>query len=186
MSNDNVKNINVGQCVGTIFACLFACLIVFVPFNFGEAGFKFFKDAMPILGDGSYESTHFLMTSNFLQAFNLNFQSVFELLSRYVPYIFFGIIAIDIVMALLLIIFQLTFFRVLFKIISIIFAFAMLGVALYYVIYIVGFILPILNVVEPVNIMTHLEASGILYALVIMIFAFSFIGKQFKWFAKLY
>ena len=50
MSNDNVRNINVGQCVGTIFACLFACLIAFVPFTFGDAGFVFFKDVMPNIG----------------------------------------------------------------------------------------------------------------------------------------
>ncbi len=185
MAKDEVKNINVGQCVGTIFACLFACLIVFVPFHFGSTS-VLYKDVMPIIGDGSAQITHLDMTTTFFETFNLNYSTILELLSQYVPYVFFGILAVDIVMALLLIIFQATFLRVIFKIISIIFGFAMLGVALYYLIYIAGFIIPCLNLTEPFDFMSYLDTSGVLVALVMVIFGFMFMGKQFKWFAKLY
>ena len=184
----HVKNVDVRQAIGTIITCLICAIVALIPFTFGQLGIRSFFDVMPMFGDGTYIEQSNLIASSFCQFFNLteNLSEVAKLL-EFAPTLYFGILALDVVMAILLIIFRLPIFRIIFKIISILAGAAMLAIAFSFIIYLVGFAVSLIpSGQEQINIMSLLDSSGFLVALGFIIFAFSLVGKQFHWFEKLY
>ena len=186
----HVKNVNIKQCFLTILGVIFGCVALVLPATFGNE-FTFLFMHMPIINN--IESFDLTSTTNILFGLQALFgleTSLLEtlgLIYSYAPLIYFGILGLDFVMALFLIITRSQIFRVIFKLFSIVFAFAMLAFALLYLAYIVGFAgLFIHSLIKIENLLSSLDKSGILVALGFVILGFTFMKKQFKWFAKLY
>lgn len=189
MSKDHVKNVNVKQCFGTIFMSLIAACVALIPVTFGAAGINMLYTQLPLVGDETFIATSLSTLVGFAEVTKLG-ADIIEILAmvmEYAPYAYFGILAANIVFSLLLIITRSQILRLIFKIITIIAGFAMLAVALCYIVYIVGFAGFFIQGTIPADqIMQHLETSGILVALGFVIMGFSMTGKQFRYFAKLY
>ncbi len=189
MSKDHVKNVNIKQCFGTIFMSLIAACVALIPVTFGATGINMLYTQLPLVGDETFIATSLSTLVGFAEVTKLG-ADIIEILAmvmEYAPYAYFGILTANIVFALLLIITRSQILRFIFKIISILAGFAMLAVALNYIVYIVGFAgFIIQGAIPPENIMSSLESSGILAALGFVIMSFSMTGKQFRYFAKLY
>ena len=116
-----------------------------------------------------------------------NLLETISMIYSYAPFAYFGILALDIVMALFLIITRSQILRIFFKILSILLAFVMFGFALLYLAYIIGFAGLYIHAINKIEeIITALDKSGLLVALGFVVLGFAFSKKQLKWFAKLY
>ena len=190
IKKDHVKNVNVKQCFFTIIGALLGCLVLLLPATFGDQ-FTFLFEYTPFISE--FDRFDMTSTSTILQGLTALFkldESILQyaiLAFTYAPYAYFGILALDVLFALLLIITRSQILRVLFKIISILLAIVMLAFALCYIAYIVGFAgLFIFAIYKIEDALTAINNSGILVALGFVVFGFIFTKKQLKWFAKLY
>ena len=186
----HVKNVNVKQCFFTIFGAILGCIALVLPATFGSE-FTFLYQHMPIINDiKSFDMTSTVNILYGLQAlFGLETTLLenLDMIYSYAPLAYFGILALDVVMALFLIITRSQILRVIFKILSILLAFTMLAFALLYLAYIVGFAgLFIHSIIKIENLLSSLDKSGLLVALGFVVLGFTFTKKQFKWFARLY
>lgn len=196
MSKDNVKNVNLKQCVGTIIFALVSLCVLFIPFTFGAAGINCSYKAF--ISDESGVNLITVASANALEGFlsvaKITEQSTIEIISQILYYgerAYFVILAADILFALLLIFTRSQILRLIFKIISILFGFAMLAVFASNIIYIAGIAGGFICSTDLMDmgmeaVMSILETSGILFALGTMLFSAFLVKKQFKWFAKLY
>lgn len=189
MSKDHVKNVNVKQCFGTIFMSLIAACVALIPVTFGSGGINMLYTRLPLVGDETFivQSVSFVPFFGEVTKLGADVIEILAMVMEYAPYAYFGILAANIVFSLLLIITRSQILRFIFKIITIFAGFAMLIVALNYIVYIVGFAgLFIQGTIPAEQIMQYLETSGILVALGFVIMGFSMTGKQFRYFSKLY
>lgn len=122
------------------------------------------------------------------------FISVFTFFSYWIPYVFLFILLADVVMALLLL---LVFkredkFRRIFKIISLVFAFAMILIFLYFLVYTIFCLFHEITVWQGSEYITgstvaqSIFSSGFFWALFCTGISGFLISKQFKWFSEVY
>ena len=187
---DHVKNVNIKQCIFTIIGALLGCLALLLPATFGDK-FTFLFEYTPFISKAeSFDMTSTMFIMQGLNEFFKFDESILEYILiafSYAPYVYFGILAIDVLFALLLIITRSQIMRIIFKVISILLAFVMLAFAICYIAYIVGFAgLFIFAICKIEDLITALNNSGLLVALGFVVFGFIFTGKQLKWFARLY
>lgn len=191
MSKDQLKNVNIEQCIYTIIASLVALLIIFIPATFGESyGIQPLYKVMPMVGSGAFLENHTIMMTGFVGLIQLDaslistFTQVLDLLHT----AYFLILAANIIFSLLLIITRSEFLRLIFKIVSIFAGLIMLATALSYLVYLAGLAGIFIKggAIAPENILTIIDGSGILVAIAFIVFGFAMTGRQFKYFDKLY
>lgn len=187
---DHVKNVNIKQCFFIIIGALLGAILFLAPATFGKS-FTFLYEYVPFISSAKeFDITSAtLMMQGFAALSKLDESIISYLLMAYsyAPFIYVGVLVADILFALLLLITRSQILRIIFKIISILFALVMFVIAILYLIYIVGFAGLIIHAIIKVEeLMSALDASGILVALAFVIFGFIYTGKQLKWFAKLY
>lgn len=189
MSSDNVKNVDLKQCIGTIIYALIALCIVFVPITFGEAGLSSAYNALPVIGDGSFGYMQAKALQGFMAVTHMELSSVNFLAYLFAggTYAYFIIFILDIIFCIVLFITRSEITRLIFKIISIIAGVIMLINGFACILYIVGFAGLFIQAIIPADqIMVALETSGILFIIAMMLFSFFAVKKQIKWFAKLF
>jgi hypothetical protein len=187
---NHVKNVNLKQCFFIIIGAILGAILFLAPATFGNS-FTFLYEYVPFISSvKEFDLTSAtLMMQGFSALIKLDESIITYLLMAYsyAPFVYVGILAADILFALLLLITRSQILRVIFKILSILFALVMFVVALLYLVYIVGFAGLIIHAIIKVEeLMTALDTSGILVALAFVVFGFIYTGKQLKWFARLY
>ena len=189
MSSDNVKNVDLKQCIGTIIYSLIALCIVFVPVTFGEIGMRSAFETLPIIGDESYSLIQLTATTGFTAITQMDIKMVETIYNAltYSTYAYFIIFLLNILFSILLFITRSQIMRLIFKIISIICAFIMLFNVLMCLIHLVGVLgLFTHGIVPSDQMMSAIETTGILFVIAMLLFSAFAIKKQLKWFAKLY
>ncbi len=184
---DLVSNVSVKQCIGTIIFSLFVCLLVLVPYTFGDIGLTFTFEYLPLIGNGFLLETpeDVLIGLNSLLGLSEGLLDIISYGLTYFTIIFFGIVIFDFLAAILLALFRANGLRVFFKIFSIIFGFVMILIALLGVLYILGVIGSFTAAGNSIDdILLLFQSSGILFVLLVVIFACFLSIKQFRWFAK--
>ena len=184
----NYKNVSVKQSFGIIIFCLFTALILLVPFTFGNAGMHYTYESLLAFFNGAQFMPEAVSTGLFA-LFNLPAQFGGIVLSalNYYPIVFFGILAFDILAALIIIIFRSEVMRLIFKIISILCGFVMILIALCALLHIAGIAGQFIMGVTPMDsFMQVLEQTGILFAIAVLVFAILLAPKQFRWFYKIW
>ena len=192
----HIKNVNVKQCVFTIIISLIMVAVAFIPLTFGNAGYNF---AFKSLIGGNAEKQIF--ADALLTGFNGLF-TVFGMkdspivltvvtVMGYATYAYFGILALNIVMALILAVSRSEALRVVFKVISIIAGVLMLVIAVAYLAHFVGCIFATISSMQLGedflnSLLSTIDTCGLLFSVGMVIFASIMVKKQFKWFAKLY
>ncbi len=197
--NKIVSNVNVKQCFFAILFCVVMFALTAIPFTFGSLGFHFTFEYFPFIGNGQIiePPTEVIEGLGSILPLNQSFLDILGLGLQYFIIAFFGILAVDIFMALLLMIFRANFLRIVFKFFSVIFAFAMLAIALLGILYLVGTVVGGLINSELIrngngitellsNVFKYFEGTGILFVLVLTIISFFMIIKQLRWFSKLW
>ncbi len=182
-----VRNVSVKQCVATIIFSLVVCLLTFIPYTFGNAGLNFTFKFLPLIGNGEIMNTPELITNGLVSLLSLD-ASVMDILTiglNYYVVVFYGIVLFDILAAIVLIIFRNNVLRIIFKVISIIAGIVMLLIAVLGIVYILGLVGGIASgTIQLDNVISHLENTGILFILILIIFACFMSIKQFRWFGK--
>lgn len=195
MSKDDVKNVNIKQCFGTILISLIMACIAFIPFYFGGSeGVVFSYTKLPIVGDPSdmtaLEGWYTLFVLDKLNlTSNENVVKVCEIFINYGFYAYFGILAANIVFSFMLILSRSTVLRSIFKIFAIVFGFAFIVFNLFMVVQVVGFVFYLIGVFSSggsPDIMAILGNSGIVFFFGAMICSFIMIFNEFRAFARLY
>ncbi len=182
-----VSNVSVKQCIATIIFSIVVCALSLIPYTFGSMGFNFTFKYLPLIGNGEIMQTSNIITDGLVTLFGLSTDiiNILALGLNYFIVIFFGIAIFDILAATLLAIFRNNIIRIIFKIISIIAGVAMILIALLSMVYILGLIGGIASgTIQLENMVSVLESSGILFILVMMIFACFMAIKQFRWFGR--
>ncbi len=184
-----IKNVSVKQCFGTIFFSLFALCVALIPITFGNTGINMTFKALPIIGDGSIAVAQTNSANGIVVLFKLSesLSETFASLLNIATLAFYGILLANIVFALFLVITRLQKIRIIFKIYSILAGFAMIFILAMSLVHIIGFFGLIIQGIIPIeSVMTAIETSAILTAIGTAIISALLIGKQFRWFARLY
>lgn len=186
-----IKNVNVKNCFNVIVIGLLAIFAALLPFVFGTGTLVFYYETLPFIGDPEVIVTAtFVPLETLLSFFNLNekmfemISNVFYLIASFHSLIYFGVILLDLAFAVLLIITRWTWLRWIFRLCSIIFGLIMIFLTLVYVLYIVGYVLLMLNGLFTINYLFN--SFGIVPITYCLVFTVILIPKQFKWFRKLY
>lgn len=187
--NEKWRNVSIKECIGTILFAIFSCAVALIPFAFGNGELIFSYARMPLVGDGEIIKFGGVAIRNILDLIPqipVYISENTEIIYYYTVLAYFAMLAADIVFALLLILFKSKILRIIFKFISVIFAFAYFIIAIINLAYIVGSFLSIINDTENIieNIITLITTYGITTALGFAIFGFALFKKQFKWFSK--
>lgn len=186
-----IKNVNVKNCFNVIVIGLLAMFAALMPFIFGTGTLIFYYETLPIFGDGEViKAATVLPFARILSLVKIN-ESMYEMISNILLYlsayhslVYFGIILLDIVFAILLILTRWVWLRWLFRLFSIIFGILMISLTLVYVLYIVGYVLIMLDGTFKFNYLFN--SFGLVPIIYCLVFAVILIPKQFKWFKKLY
>lgn len=190
MKKGPIKNVDRKQCVGTLIFSLFAIATLFIPFIIRETTFAF--NYAPILGDGSWPD---MLYSYVLSAFKLlemeeivlNNASIINTICSASFFIFYGIVLFDFLFSLILIIFPCNVLRIIVKVFTIIFGFVMILTTILHVMFIIGFIAYLTNqVAAGVGFREVVQVGGIIYLVVVTMFCYLLMSKQFKWFRRYY
>lgn len=181
------------QCLATIIISLIAAATFAIPFCFIDDGIILSHAVMPFIKSNENPITVEFMAqidSAFLNLTKISlsegFASLLPKLSFYSIYVFYGILAFNIVFSLLAIFTQLEAVRFFAKIISVIAGFLMIAIAILSAVHIVGVVSSYLaveseNLIETLTVAA--KESGILYFLGVFIFSIVMATKQFGWFA---
>ena len=156
----NYKNVSIPQCLATIFFSLFAACSILIPFTFGNAGihytFEYLFTGNPLLPESVSNGTLALF------ALDASMAPTISTILGYNGLIFVGILAFNILASLLIIIIRSEILRLICKILSVIFGFAMIVLLASALIYIAGFAGTFIMALQPIdNLMVELESSGI-------------------------
>lgn len=182
-----IKNVSVKQCIKTIFISLIALCVALIPITFGNVGINLTYKALPIVGDSSIETIHVSVATGFSLLVDSDVIKLVSNLLYYGTMAYFIILVANILFSIILIITRSQVLRIIFKVYTIIAGFAMICILLLSILHIVGFAgFIIKGAIAPEDIMSALETSGILTMLGMAIMSGVNIGKQFKWFEKLY
>lgn len=183
-----IKNVSVGQCIRTILFSIFAFCVALIPATFGNTGINITLNTLPIIGDGSISNAQLGSATGFAALLNMDslLDTISSLLNLSVI-AYFGILAANVLFSLFLAITRFQVLRVIFKIYSILAGFAMIFILLMSLVHLMGFFGLIIQGIIPIEtVMTAIETSAILTAIGLAIFSGLLIGRQFKWFARLY
>ncbi len=188
--SSTIKNVDRKQCIGSLIFSIFALATVFIPFILRNTTFAF--QSLPLIGDGSFIDS---LLTNIESAFKLIQQQAFftdnknliETICLISFYAFYGIVLFDFIFSLILLIFPCEVLRLIVKIFSIIFGVVMILLTIVYVLFIIGFIAHLTTAIAAgESFKTLVQTCGALYMLVMVIFCFLLMSKQFKWFRKYY
>lgn len=184
-----IKNVNVKNCFNTLILSLIGLLLVFTPFVFGNGKLLLLLDLFPFFGKKSISSFFDGSLLEFLNTFLSKKMSstVLDILFigfDILPLVFFGILILDIIFAIILMTTRLSFFRVLFKILSIIMGIILIITTLVSLIYISSCIT--LFAIGDVTTNELLCDSGIISISLVTIYSPLIIAKQFTWYKRLY
>lgn len=185
-----------GQCLMTLLIALIAAATLAIPFIIDDANgsITYSYQVMPFLKLSETPiSLEFManIDNSLLALFNLTLdEQLLNLIynvSYYTIYAFYGIIAFDIVFALLTLLTQFSGIRVFARIISIIGGIAMIFIAIISLAHIIGLInyyIILSGTFQPDLIMQIIKLSGVLLFIGMFIFSLVLIRNQFSWFAK--
>lgn len=201
---DNQKNVDVKQSVKSLIFCAIALLLtMFIPFTYGENTTLSFK-VLPILNEGNVVSVYrseilcgiisILAGSGVAAETVVMLNNVAVTLSAIAPYLFFGILIADVLFSLLIITTHSVTIRIIAKVFSVIFGVIMLAIFILSLATLIGIgYCSVVGDYRPtefcgslVNAADYFAACGTIYFAVQTLIAFLLIGRQFKWFAKLY
>ncbi|MBQ8427005.1 MAG: hypothetical protein IJX16_04510 [Clostridia bacterium] len=182
-----IKNVSVKQCFKTIFLSLIALCVAFIPITFGNVGINMTYQALPIISDGSIAEIQVVAAEGFSLLVGSDVSAIIANALNIGTIAYFGILVANIVFSLLLIFTRSQILRIIFKVYTIIAGFAMICILLLSIVHIVGVSGFIIKGVVPIEeIMSFLETSAILTMLGMAIMSGVNIGKQFRWFERLY
>ena len=181
------RYVNVKSCVATIIVSLIAACIAFVPFAFSPLALTYTK--LPFIGDGTIFASSAKAATDLLTLLPIGGNEfVANLLNNayaYFYYAYFGILAANIVFALVLSILRFNALRIIFRILSIFFGIAMILLTVLAAGYVFIYVYAAIKEGGVVSdILNRLTNDGILFHFVMFIFGLIFIGRQFSWFAK--
>lgn len=186
-----IKNVNVKNCFNVIVIGLLAIFAALLPFVFGTGTLVFYYETLPFFGNPEVITAATAIPFAKLLSFLPLNQSMLDMISNLLLYvcsfhslIYFGIILLDLIFAVLLIITRWQWLRWIFRLCSIIAALLMIFLTLVYVLYIVGYVLIMLEGTFTINYL--LNSFGILPITYCLVFTVILVPKQFKWFRKLY
>ncbi len=180
-----IKNVDIKQCVGMLIFSIFTICTIFIPFKFAGPDFAF--NHLPVIGNGDIVTSQLSYTSSIFSMLKMSMPSIFETIANASIYIFYGIVLFDLLGALLLIIIRSSVLRIIFKVISIFAGFAMLLMFFVHLFYIFGFIAFIAeNLNADINVLNLIQEGGLIFIVVLFLFSFLLISKQFKWFRRYY
>lgn len=193
------KHVSVGQCFGIIIGSLILACVAFVPLTFIYAekggdvtGVNFFYKGLPFVGEKSFQDVTAKIAENAISYINgIANGSLPEIVGTILSYAFtynvyayFGILAVNVVAGLLLLIIRANGLRKFFKFFSVIFGIAMIFVNITFLAEAVcNFIIEI-GKGTPFN--NIILISGVLPYIVLTLFSFILIFKQFGWFSDPY
>lgn len=185
-----VKNVNVKSCFNVIVVCLLAALPALVPFIFGSGVLVFYYETLPYVGDASIVEATVIPFGAVLSLLPINNPNLASVIMQVVAYIcsyhslvYFGILALNLVLALILVITRWSFIRVIARILSIIMGIAMILLTIVNLIYVIGYVLLAIN---GIGIQFLLNSFGVLPIFFCLDFCIILTVKQFRWFKKLY
>ncbi len=180
-----IKNVDVKQCVGALIFVLVAFCTVLIPFLFEGPDFAF--NHLPLVGDGDIIPMLDTYTNAFFKVINIQTPLIMTYVSNYCLYVFYGILAFDLLFCLFLIIIRCNGIRIFCKIISILAGILMFALTFVFLFYVVGFIINISqNITPEMDILSLIQQGGLIYLFSLFIFSFLLISKQFKWFRRYY
>ena len=201
---DNQKNVDVKQCVKTLIFCVIAILLaMFIPFTYGENTTLSFR-VLPVLNEKnivSFYQTEILSgVISMLGASGVAAETVEVItstaatVSNIVPYLFFGILLANVLFSLLLIITRFVTVRIIAKTLSVLFGIIMLAIFIVSLATLIGIgYCSVVGDYRPTEFCGSLTsaadyfaACGTIYFVAQTLLSFILIGRQFKWFSKLY
>lgn len=201
---DNQKNVDVKQSVKTLIFCAIALLLaMFIPFTYGENTTLSFK-VLPVLNEGNvvsvYRSEILCGIISMLSGSGVAAETVDMLsntavtISSIAPYLFFGILIADVLFSILIITTHSVTVRIIAKTFSIIFGIIMLAIFILSLITLIGIgYCSVVGDYRPTEFCgslttaaAYFAACGTIYFAVQALISFLLIGRQFKWFSKLY
>lgn len=201
---DNQKNVDVKQSVKTLIFCAIALLLaMFIPFTYGENTTLSFK-VLPVFNEGNlvsvYRSEILCGIISMLSGSGVAAETVDMLsntaatLSSIAPYLFFGILIADVLFSILIITTHSVTVRIIAKTFSIIFGIIMLAIFILSLVTLIGIgYCSVVGDYRPTEFCGSLTtaadyfaACGTIYFAVQALISFLLIGRQFKWFSKLY
>lgn len=192
------KHVSVGQCIGIIIGSLILAGVAFVPLtciadNSGNiTGVNFFYKGLPFIGVERFQDvTAKIADNSFLFINGIANGSLPEIVVTilnyaftYNVYAYFGILAVNVVAGILLLIIRANGLRKFFKFFSVIFGIVMIFVNITFLAEAVSnFIIGMADKTTFINI---LLLSGVLPYIVLTLFSFILIFKQFGWFSDPY
>ncbi len=182
-----IKNVWGKQCVGTIFFCIFALLVVLIPVNFVDMTMAY--NVLPFIGDSSIFETQAILIQGFgaFSGLEDTILKTLQLVLYYATYGYLGIVALNIVFSLLLIVTRSVTLRVIFKILSILFGFAMIAIMAAHLIYLGGYIgIMLTDMSSGAEISNIPDNNALLFGIAVSIMSGLLIKRQFCWYARLY
>lgn len=192
------KHVSVGQCIGIIIGSLILACVAFVPLTCiadGSGtitGVNFFFKGLPLVGTEEFQKVTATIAGNSVTFINgiakgalpeivgiiLNYAFTYNV------YAYFGILALNVVCGLLLLLTRANGLRKFFKFFSVIFGIVMILVNITFLAE------AVLNIIIQVGNETQfiylLLMSGVLPYIVLTLFSFILIFKQFGWFSDPY
>ena len=189
MKIKQIKNVYVKQCITCMLFCLIALCVALIPATFGNVGINMTYKILPIIGDGSIEGAQAQSAKGLAALFGLStdLESTFTMMFNIGTISYFSILLLDFIFSLFLAITRIQVMRIIFKIYSILAGIAMILILFLSIGHVVGFAgLIIQGVIMPDQILTAMETSAILTYIGMAIFSGLLIGKQFRWFERLY
>lgn len=184
MNEELIKNVDLKQCVFIIISSVIALtLVLLMPVTFGAAGADMTISA---LGNGALSGA-FELAGNGLEAL-LGFPgATFASLMTILVYAFIFFMVANIVFSVLLLILKNELLRYISRIVSFVNAGFMILLSIFCLLHIIGVAgLIIMGIVPLEEVMSAIEKSGIILAIVLIIFSMRHSFKQFKWFTPLY
>ncbi|MBQ3116547.1 MAG: hypothetical protein IJC07_05920 [Clostridia bacterium] len=179
------RNVSIKQCIITIVASLIALCVLFIPlsFNGGPMAIK----TMPIFGDGSYLELQKYIAGGFgaLANFNDSAVSTVGTILNLSIYAYIGILLCDILFAIILIATKSVIARIIFKVFSIIFAVAFVGIVMIQLLHILGYIgWTLHDITSEVKMCPPVDAF--VFAIAVMAVSVVMVNRQKNWFSRWY
>ena len=187
--SDNVKDVDVKQCIITIILALVAFCITFIPYTFGSLGTNLSISYMPLFGDGSILVTHEFIQQGVAAILNLEGEmlSFVLFLINYDTLFFLIIILADVVLAVVHLILGNSLLRIIFHITSIVFGVILILVLISNLLFIVGLVGCFTHAIVGLdNVLAAIEPIGIFFVLGSIVACAILIKRQFVWFETIF
>lgn len=179
------KYVSILNCIKIIIGCLIFSCVLFIPFAFTEEGMVLTYKLMPIFGDGSLTESVLgtWITESAIAIFPVlqSLSGILDALYSFGVYLYFIILACDILFAILLIITKSRILRIIFRYLSLAFSILSLLIALSFLLYIV---VVVSTLIYEIGLMPVLKETGLLTALGFFVFGLIMAKKHLRWFKK--